>query len=876
MVFPQSKIINRFTIFLCFVAKVEVFAHSILLLVVGCLPNPLFLKIIDVDLTLKNFTLAPPSIPSFMNRLLLVLFVFVFLLSCKSGDKNTISDYPVTPVVFTRVEVRDKFWSPRLDTNRLVTIRYAFRKSEETGRINNFAVAGGVVKGKFEGIRYNDSDVFKIMEGASYALMVAPDPSLGHYLDSLISLIAAAQEDDGYLYTCRTINPDSVPRGAGGTRWSNLKDSHELYNIGHMYEAAAAHYLATGKRTFLEVALKSADLICKTFGPRTDQLHGVPGHQEIEIGLVKLYRLTGENRYLEMARYFLDQRGNASGHELYTYGADGSNKSYTQDHQSVTLQTEAVGHAVRAAYMYSAMTDIAAITGDQAYVNAVNTLWENVTGKKMYITGGIGSRYDGEAFGNNFELPALTAYCETCAAIAQMLWNQRMFLLTGHARYIDVLERTLYNNFLSGVSTSGTEFFYPNPLESDGSHQRSPWFDCACCPTNVSRFMPSLPGYVYAVKANTVYVNLFMGNKAVIPVEDGEVTLTQKTDYPWSGKVSISVDIPLSREMTLAIRVPGWARNEAVPGSLYRFAVPDAFPIALIVNGETISGDVNGEGYILINRVWKAGDVVSVDFPMPVRQILASDSVANYRGRQCIQRGPLVYAAEWPDNEGKVRNLLVDEEAAFSLVNLPEIADGVTGLAGQATALSLDASGNVEKKQKPLVLIPYYAWAYRGAGEMSVWLPFDESVASPSLPPTIASQSRVSASFVHDKLLAVNDQVNPSSSSDHSISRFTFWNHKGTMEWLQYELAEAHTLSTADVYWFDDGPDGGCRVPDSWQLEYADGQGNWKPVVKHGGYPVVKDQWNHVVFVPVKTSAIRLKIKLQEGYSGGVLEWKIQ
>ena len=689
-------------------------------------------------------------------------------------------------------------------------------------------------------------------------------------------LIAAAQEDDGYLYTCRTINPDSVPRGAGETRWSNLKDSHELYNIGHMYEAAAAHFTATGKRSFLDVALKSADLVCRTFGPAPDQLHGVPGHQEIEIGLVKLYRITGEKKYLDMARYFLDQRGNASGHELYTYGENGTNKDYTQDHLPVVKQTEAVGHAVRAAYMYSAMTDIAALTGDEAYTKAVNTLWENVTDKKMYITGGIGSRYDGEAFGGNYELPALTAYCETCAAIAQMLWNQRMFLLTGQAQYIDVLERTLYNNFLSGVSTSGTEFFYPNPLESDGSHQRSPWFDCACCPTNVSRFMPSLPGYVYAVKNNTLFVNLFMGNKATVRVGSDEVTVSQQTAYPWDGKVLITIVKPASDEMTLAVRVPGWAHNEVVPGSLYRFAINDPTPVDINVNGETQKREVNTEGYLLLNRKWKQGDEISLQFPMAVRAVMASDSVTDYQGRMCVQRGPLVYTAEWPDNGGRVRNLLVDKDISFQITPKPEVVDGVIGLTGQATALSLDASGKIAKNSMPLTLIPYYAWAYRGPGEMLVWLPFDESVASPSHPPTIASQSHVTASYIYDKLLAVNDQVYPSNSSDHNLARFTFWNHKGTEEWIQYDFEELQTVSTSDVFWFDDGPNGGCRVPERWRLEYADGQGGWKPVVKHGGYPVEKDQWNHIVFVPVKTTAVRLKIQLQEDFSGGVLEWKIQ
>ncbi|PKP26307.1 MAG: six-hairpin glycosidase, partial [Bacteroidetes bacterium HGW-Bacteroidetes-22] len=792
-----------------------------------------------------------------MNRYFSLVILIIALSSCKTNKNNSEADYPVTPVDFTRVTVNDRFWSPRLDTNRLVTIRYAFNKSEETGRINNFAVAGGLIKGKFAGIRYNDSDVFKIMEGASYALMVAPDRNLELYLDSLIPLIAAAQEDDGYLYTCRTINPDSVPGGAGEKRWSNLKDSHELYNIGHMYEAAAAHYQATGRHTFLDVALKSADLVCKTFGPGKDQLHGVSGHQEIEIGLVKLYRLTHEKRYLDMARYFLDQRGNAASHELYTYGADGGNKDYTQDHMPVVGQTEAVGHAVRAAYMYSAMTDIAALTGDEAYNRAVMALWKNVTGKKMYITGGIGSRYDGEAFGADYELPDLSAYCETCAAIAQMLWSQRMFLLTGEAGYIDVLERTLYNNFLAGASITGSSFFYPNPLESDGSHFRSPWFDCACCPTNVSRFMPSLPGYIYAIRGDEIYTNLYMGNKARLEIDGEDVVISQQTNYPWDGKVIIGFEKTIGKRFKMALRIPGWARNEAVPSGLYRFLNEDNAKVVVKVNDELQELSIK-DGYLLIQRVWKPGDAITIEFPMPVRTIIASDSVADHRGKLCMQRGPLVYAAEWVDNGGKVRNLMVDRDIKLSTHPMPGIADGVVALQGHATALSLDAKGNTAKASIPFTAIPYYAWAYRGTGEMTVWLPFEETAAHPALPPTIASQCRISASWFYDRMDALNDLLVPVNSNDHNIPRITFWSHKGTEEWVQYDLKVPTTLSAMDVYWFDDGPDGGCRIPASWKLQYLEKSGQWTIVTKHGDWPVKKDQWCHITFVPVTTSAVRL------------------
>jgi DUF1680 family protein len=810
-----------------------------------------------------------------MKNLFLLLSI-MSLFACNQQQQNQSSDYPFKPVEFTRVHFSDDFWKPRMDTNRLVTIPFDFKKCEETNRINNFAVAGGIVEGKFEGRRYNDSDLFKVMEGASYSLTIYPDRDLEMYLDSIISLIAAAQEDDGYLFTCRTINPDSVPKRAGEERWSYLKSSHELYNVGHMYEAAVAHYRATGKTSFLDIATKNADLICETFGPGEDQLHGVPGHQEIEMGLVKLYRVTGEKKYLDMAKYFLDQRGNPNRGELYTYGEDGGNDDYTQDHLPVTQQKEAVGHAVRAAYMYSGMADVAAMTGDQDYVDALSGLWENVVGKKLYITGGIGSRYAGEAFGDNYELPNLSAYCETCAAIANMLWNQRMFLLHGDAKYIDVLERTLYNNFLAGVSVHGDEFFYPNPLESDGSHRRSPWFDCACCPTNVVRFMPSLPGYVYATKGQDVFVNLYIGGEASVETESGTISLKQETEYPWNGKVKIVVDLKSPQEISLKLRIPGWARNEAIPGDLYFFDHQNDEQVKIAVNGLDEAFEVT-DGYATLHKVWETGDEIEIEFPMPVRKIQANSNVEANTGRMCIQRGPLVFAAEGIDNGGEIRNVLLSPDATFDEKTEAGLADGVTVLTTTAQLLSEDKNGELQKKEHQLKLIPYYAWNHRGPNTMLVWFPFEEASASPTPPPTIASQSKVSASYIHDVLAAVNDQVLPNSSDDHSIPRFTFWDHKGTREWVMYEFNRQETVSTTKVFWFDDGPNGGCRVPESWELQYRDLKtGQWKYVDHHEACPVECHKFNTLNFVPVTTNAIRLEVNLQDGFSGGIMEWKVQ
>lgn len=809
-----------------------------------------------------------------MKKSNLLLLATLFAVSCSNKD-NTVKDYPVKPVTFTNVKFTDNFWLPRIDTNRIVTIPFDFRKCEETHRIDNFAIAGGLKPGSFVGIRYNDSDVYKVIEGASYSLSIHPDPALEKYLDDLIAKIAAAQEDDGYLYTCRTINPDTLPSYTGKTRWSQLKDSHELYNIGHMYEAAVAYYQATGKKSLLNVAIKSANLINTVFGPGEDQLHGVPGHQEIELGLVKLYRVTNDEKYLKLAKYFLDQRGNANGHKLYVYGENGSNKVYTQDHKPVIEQSEAVGHAVRAVYMYSAMADIAALTGDKKYKKAVDRLWNNVVSKKLYITGGIGAKSAGEAFGDDYYLPNLSAYNETCAAVGNMLWNERMFLLNGDAKYIDVLERTLYNGFLSGVSINGDEFFYPNPLESDGSHQRKPWFSCSCCPTNVVRFLPSLPGYVYAHTKDDLFINLYIGNEADINMDFGQVHISQNTGYPWSGKVKIKIEPESSSKFTVSLRIPGWAQNKPVPSDLYHYMNHSDKKTVIRLNGKEIKYTI-GKGYAKIKRIWKKGDVIEVYFPMPVRKVLANKKVEEDRGKFAIERGPVVYCAEWVDNSGKVRNLLLDKNVDFTYEHKKELINGITIIKGVSKPLTVNNSGNtVVGKEKPFVAIPYYAWAHRGNGEMMVWFPYEKEAGNPKPTPTIASESKVTASYVHDQIFAVNDQVIPKSSNDQEIPRLTFWDHKGTLEWVQYDFKKEAVISQIHVYWFDDRPDGGCRVPKSWKAYYMK-NGEWKEVSKHGEYPVLKDEFCTIEISNVKTKAMKLEIQLQENFSGGILEWKLE
>jgi DUF1680 family protein len=646
-------------------------------------------------------------------------------------------DYPVKPVPFTAVHVNDAFWAPRIETNRKVTIPFAFQKDEETGRVDNFIRAAQALRGepfanhKPPGYPFDDTDVYKVIEGASYTLSVYPDPKLAAYVDGLIAKIAAAQEPDGYLYTARTIDPLHPHAWSGPQRWVlEGVNSHELYDLGHLYEAAVAHYQATGKRTLLDIALRTADLLDHTFGPGKQAIW--PGHQIVEMGLAKLYRVTGDQRYLNLAKFMLDVRGPGS--------EQGAGAAYTQSHMKVVDQTEAVGHAVRATYMYSGMADVAALTGDAAYVNALDKIWENVAGKKLYITGGIGATAKGEAFGANYELPNMTAYNETCAAVGNDYWNHRLFLLHADAKYIDVMERTLYNGLISGVSLDGTTFFYPNPLESTGQHKRSPWFGVACCPGNITRFMASVPGYVYAQRGDALWVNLYMGSSADIKLDNGRtVNLVQETRYPWEGTVKITVNPDQAAAVVVNVRIPGWARNQPVASDLYRYAGKSSSPVVLKVNGKAVPIKLD-KGYVSLSRTWKRGDIIELALPMPVRRVLANDQVAADRGRVALERGPIVYAAEWVDNpKGQVRNLMLPDSAPLAAEFKPALLHGVTVVKGKAVALAYDAQGHVSKTEQEFTAIPYYAWANREPGQMIVWIPNSEASASPAPFPTGAN-----------------------------------------------------------------------------------------------------------------------------------------
>jgi uncharacterized protein len=657
-------------------------------------------------------------------RVVAAVVVAALAVSAQAGAADAhAADYPIRPVPFTAVAIEDAFWSPRLETNRRVTVRHDFAKCETTHRIRNFAVAGGLETGSFEGLfGFNDSDVYKVIEGASYSLRLRPDPDLDEYMDGVIAKIAAAQEGDGYLYTAGTIATlaQKPTCCVSRPRWSDIASGHELYDLGHLYEAAAAHYQATGKRTLLDVALKSADLLTRVFRPggRLDP----PGHQEVEIGLVKLYRATGERRYLDQARFFLEQRGNAAGHTLY--GA------YNQDHVPVLEQKEAVGHAVRAGYMYSAMADVGALTGDEAYGRALDSLWDDVVSRKLYLTGGLGARRDNEGYGDDYELPNRTAYAETCAAIAGAMWNHRMFLLHGDAKYLDVLERIVYNGILSGVSLDGERFFYPNPLAADGTRAfnqgqkgRSEWFDCSCCPTNVVRFLPSIAGYVYAQRDRDVFVNLFLAGRSEVSVEGVRVGIRQETRYPWDGKVRITLEPARPVELAVHVRVPGWAQGRPVPSDLYRYADATTAPWTLAVNGRPVQPELV-KGFAPLRRTWKAGDAIELDLPMGVRRVLSHEKVAADAGRVALERGPVVYCAEAVDNGGRVFNLVLPDDARLEARHRPELLGGVTVVTGRALALLPGEDGrSVVTREQDFLAVPYHVWAHRGDGEMAVWLP---------------------------------------------------------------------------------------------------------------------------------------------------------
>jgi len=661
---------------------------------------------------------------------------FICFLALFSGAVLAQSGYPYTQVPFTSVKVTpNTFWGDRIRAAREVTIPLAFSKCESEHRYKNFEMAAYTLQhpghpglktpewdvARFMGFSFDDTDVYKTIEGASYVLQTFPDEKMKAYIDSVLDVVGAAQEPDGYLYTARTINPGHPHQWSGKNRWEKEEIlSHELYNLGHMVDAACAHYQATGSEKFLNIAKRYADCVVKEVGANAGQACVVPGHQIAEMALARLYVITGERKYLDEAKFLLDYRGKT-----------GRKDVYSQSDKPVVDQTEAWGHAVRAGYMYAGMADVAALLGDSSYIKAIDTIFENIVSKKYYLTGGVGARHEGEAFGADYELPNLTAYNETCAAISMVYLFERMFLLHGEAKYIDCLERTLYNGVISGMSVDGGTFFYPNPLSSDGHYcfnadstmTRQPWFGCACCPSNLSRFIPSMPGYLYGVRQNDLYVNLFAANTATINVAGQEVTLEETTQYPWDGDIKIKInDIAnrqsSDRQFTMMVRIPGWVQNKVVPSDLYTFSDKVIPGYEVSVNGTVISHFQLRNGYLAIDRNWEKGDVVCIHFDMPVRTVVANPRVADDCGRIAVERGPLVYCAEWADNEGvNLHDLQLAQQPKFRV----ETGYCIKNTEGDGKTFTVTAI-KAQAQEGCATLIPYYAWNHRGAGEMDVWL----------------------------------------------------------------------------------------------------------------------------------------------------------
>ena len=779
---------------------------------------------------------------------------------------------PIQEVAFTQVHLSDVFWSSRIETNRTVSIPSAFRECEKNGRFDNFALAAGLIKGEHKGdFSFDDTDPYKVIEGASYSLAMHYDAQLDHYLDSVIHIIAQAQEPDGYLTTCVTNNCTRLSGWWGTHKWEKI-NSHELYNSGHLIESAVAHYRATGKRTFLNVAIKNADLVCRTFGPGDGQIHRPGGHPIIEMALCKLYKVTGNKKYLDGARYFVEETGRCT---------DGHRPSeYSQDHKPILQQQEIVGHAVRAGYLYSGVADVATLTGDTAYLHALERIWQNMTSKKLFITGGIGSRAQGEGFGPNYELYSHTAYCETCAAIANVYWNYRMFLATGESKYIDVCERALYNNVLSGVSLSGDRFFYDNPLESDGEHERQAWFGCACCPGNITRFIASVPGYMYAQQGRDIFVNLYAQGTARI----GNVELEQTTDYPWDGKVSIRINKGKGY-FALKLRVPGWLKQAPLDNHLYTYTDNNQPPITISLCCNTIVAQPTAEGYITITRQWKKGDVVELCLPMEARRVLANDNAEDLRGKVALERGPVVFCLEGSDQpDGHVFNKYILNSTPIVAHYEKTLLSGVIILEGQAKELE----PNGEVKDVRFRAIPYSTWNNRKPQPMEVWIASTPTVAVATPAATIASKAQTFSNrgpIQNDApetaptdswAGGTNDQWEPKRSSDTSKPYHYWWLKQGTKESISYKFDQPYEVSNVQVYWLDfDHYDGNFRTPQSWTLYYKSEGGSWREVEQHSPFTVNKDCYNSVDFRPVRTQELKIVAQLRAGQSGGVLEWKV-
>ena len=767
-----------------------------------------------------------------MRRYISILTAFFISGLCffSNAQKAQVNaDYPVQAVSLADVDITDQFWAPKQEVNRTVSIQHCIQEAEKRG---GTTIGGG------------------ILEGAGYMIAKRSDPAFEEYIKKRVDATVARS-------TTASGNAGQAMRGGGPSP-----------------EAAVAYYEATKDRRLLDLALKAADAADAAYGPGKKGY--ISGHEGQKIGLMRLFRFTGDEKYWRLAKFFLDIRGQAE-YRQQSAGEYPGELEYNQNHKPVLEQTEAVGHCVRAMYLYISLTDIAALTGLPEYAKADDTLWQDVVSHKMYITGGVGSIRQQEKFGAPYELPNVSSWHETCASYGNVVWNHRLFLLHRDAKYIDTMERILYNGFLAGVSLKGDRFFYQNVLMSYGNYERFDWINVPCCPPNVVRLMASVGGYIYARTANEIYVNLFVGSTAKVNLSGTNVRITQETRYPWEGKVRLTVHPERAGNFAVLVRIPEWARNIALPSDLYRYMDSSAEKPALSVNGAPVAITLE-HGYARFERTWKAGDVIELNLPMPVRRVLAHDQVRDDRGRVALERGPLVYCVEWPDNGGSALNLVIPDHSVLKGEYRPGFLNGVEAITGRVQAVVRGKDG-VSARIVPhnLVAIPYYSWANRGMGEMTVWIARNAGTArlKPVLPNPVVrvnSFAGIEKAWTgygdqNDDICAVYDGVEPLNSADESHLYFRMRPPEGKPAWIEYEFKAPTRISSSKVYFADDRRF--CRMPSSWRIMYKDGDA-WKPVANTEHYAVEKDAFNQVTYKQVTTTAVRIEVEPQSVlYKGG-------
>jgi len=767
-----------------------------------------------------------------MRHFVSVLAVFLISGLSFSGNAQNApvkTDYPVQAVFLTDVDVADQFWAPKQEVNRTVSIQHCIQEAEKRG---GTSIGGG------------------ILEGAAYMIAKRRDPafeeSIRKRVDATVARSTAASASGG-----------QATRGGGPSP-----------------EAAVAYYQGANDRRLLDLALRAADAADEVYGPGKKGY--ISGHEGQKIGLIRLSRFTGEEKYWRLAKFFLDIRGQAE-YRQQSAGEYPGELEYNQNHKPVLEQTDAVGHCVRAMYLYIPLTDIAALTGRPEYAKADDVLWEDVVSRKMYITGGVGSIRQQEKFGAPYELPNVSSWHETCASYGNVVWNHRLFLLHRDAKYFDTMERVLYNGFLAGVSLKGDRFFYQNVLMSYGNYQRFDWINVPCCPPNVVRLMASIGSYIYARTANEIYVNLFVGSGAEVKLAGNNVRIAQETRYPWDGKVRVSVNPQNTGNFAVLVRIPGWARNTALPSDLYRYMETSNEKPALSVNGAPVAIKLEN-GYARLERTWKSGDVVELNLPMPVRKVLAHDQVQDDRGRVALERGPLVYCVEWPDNGGSALNLVIPDKAALKGEFRPDLLNGVEVITGQVQAAVRGPDGvSIRTVPHNLVAVPYYSWANRGMGEMTVWIARNAGTArlKPVFPHPVVhmdSFAGIEKAWTgygdqNDDICAVYDGADPLNSADESHLYFRMRPPEGKPAWIEYQFKTATQVSSSQVYFADDRRF--CRMPSSWRIVYKDGDA-WRPVANNEPYAVGKDRFNQITFKPVRTTAVRIEVEPQSIlYKGG-------